>query len=92
MKITTATPTQVRNRRLNRPRFNWAPILTALRAAEPTAWVAVQLADLPNDTPVRNQSALIQIAARHVGRVQTQTENGTLFVRVIEQNQTETKN
>jgi hypothetical protein len=82
MNMTAAAPSKLRRRKLqNRPRYDWTSVLSAL-TSQPGTWLSVPLSDLPDRDRKKNQVAVGNIARRHIGVIQTQTETDTLFVRL----------
>ena len=81
MNITIAAPTKVNH---YRPRYDWAPLLTAFAQAEVGTGLSVPLADLPVGPRKRTQGTLHGIARRRGMRIHTRVENETLFILLTE--------
>jgi hypothetical protein len=81
-KVSTAWVLAHTDRKPNRPRHNWQPLVDALRNVEPGTWLSIPLIELPSDTVTSKQIAVLSVGTRHFGSAQTQTDKTHLFVRV----------
>jgi hypothetical protein len=83
--IAIAAPSKAAAIRATRGTYDWAALATTLTALEPATWVRVDLTTLPGATAVQKQISVHNRLGRRLGKIQTLTEDGFIFVRRIEQ-------
>lgn len=76
MKITAEAPTTSRR--------SWSPLIQALTASEPGAWLCLPLADVPGATITHKQVNVHCAARRNALLVRTRVEGESLFVHRLE--------
>ena len=79
--ITIAEPSSAVARRAARGTYNWSVLADTIDGVAPATWVRVDLATLPGPTVVLKQTAVHNNLGRRIGKLQTVTEDGYIFIR-----------
>jgi hypothetical protein len=82
--IAIAAPSKAVGNRATRGTYNWSALANTITGVALATWVRVDLATLPGTTAAQKQISVHNSLGRRVGKVQTVTEKGFLYIRRVE--------